>query len=359
MSVSSKVRHGIIGAGMWSAVHIDAIKRLNNVSLAFITDLDPERVAQLSDQGLPAVPFDDRLLDTATVDSVSIVTPDDTHPDLVQSCMQAGISALVEKPLGVDPETVESLHSYYHRLVEERRKPIRINVNFHNRFCWPVLDLNLSLQNRILGRVLSLDADIATTTAQLESRAWLQRSSPLHFLGSHTTDLLMWLMQPSIVRVRAWGLGTSIRDRGFSGYDVYSVVFIADDSQLARMTVSLILPDTCPSCTRFSVECTATDGYASANLTDSGLLSFASKSSQWNSNCLVRGAGSSFGPAPVPGFAQISVEAFLSSTGVQSVPLATLCDGYNACMVLAAIESSIAEGSEITVRLCRGVRGDS
>lgn len=358
MSHSTLIRHGIIGAGKWAAVHIDAVRRLGNVSLAFVADTDPEKVARLKAQGLPAVMFHESLVNTGVVDTLAIVTPDATHVPLVHACLRAGVSALVEKPLGIDEDEVTAVHAAYHASQSLPSRPVRIGVNFHNRFSWPLLDLKLSLQAGALGKMLTLNVDIGTTVAQLASRTWLRTSSPLDFLGSHAADIVLWLLKPRTLTVRAWAVGSALRSQGFPCDDVYTAVLAADGGRLARITVSFVLPDTCPNATRLLLECIGSGGQATANLTDSGLLTYSNGGGHSHSNCLVRGPGSLLGPAPLPGFAQHSIAAFCDPRSLPNTRPATLCDGYNACLLLRAIEKSVTSNTDVTITLCNGGHND-
>jgi predicted dehydrogenase len=95
------VRIGIVGLGYWGPNLLRVLADLADVEVAWICDLDLERVEKLG-RRYPAVRrtarFED-LLEDATVDAVVIATPVFTHHTLTMRALAAGKHAFVEKPL--------------------------------------------------------------------------------------------------------------------------------------------------------------------------------------------------------------------------------------------------------------------
>jgi predicted dehydrogenase len=68
-----------------------------------VFDTSPDRAAAFSARyGVRPYSDIDALLADRDVQMASICTPHPTHPDLAVACAQAGVHALVEKPMAVD-----------------------------------------------------------------------------------------------------------------------------------------------------------------------------------------------------------------------------------------------------------------
>ena len=102
-------RIGLIGAGYVSKFHVLAVKRLPDVTLAGICDLDAAR-AQLAakDAECPAYTSTAQLFE-AGVDVVHILTPPAAHAALTIQALEHGCHVLVEKPLATSVEDCDRI----------------------------------------------------------------------------------------------------------------------------------------------------------------------------------------------------------------------------------------------------------
>ena len=96
-----RFRLGLVGTGLITASsHLPAALGLPDVEVAAFVDSVPERAMALTRQyGLSArvAPRVQDILDT--VDGVIIATPNSSHCNIALSCIEAGVHALIEKPL--------------------------------------------------------------------------------------------------------------------------------------------------------------------------------------------------------------------------------------------------------------------
>jgi predicted dehydrogenase len=114
MSDTSRLRIGVIGAGVLGGYHADKARKSTAVTLAGIHDLSTERLhAAATKLGTTAFERIEDLL--GAVNAVIVATPASTHRDIALACLRAGRHVLVEKPLA-DSHESGSL------LVEEARK---------------------------------------------------------------------------------------------------------------------------------------------------------------------------------------------------------------------------------------------
>jgi predicted dehydrogenase len=103
-SVAKRYRVGLIGAGYISEYHISALRRISNVEIVGICDLDETKAQSIAERfGLQTFPSLKSLRD-AGAEAVHVLTPPSTHASLALEAIGLGCHVLVEKPLAEDPE---------------------------------------------------------------------------------------------------------------------------------------------------------------------------------------------------------------------------------------------------------------
>src|SRR5580704_15297600 len=99
MTYGKNYRVGLVGAGYVSEFHIKALKRLPNVRLVGITDLDVGR-AQATAQSFGIAAFPSlKVMAAEGLDFVHVVTPLRSHVTVALEALSLGCHVLVEKPL--------------------------------------------------------------------------------------------------------------------------------------------------------------------------------------------------------------------------------------------------------------------
>jgi len=115
-TVSSPLRAGVIGAGVFGGYHCSKYAEHPDTTLVAVFDLDGARAQALAAQ-YDAQAFGDLEAFLAKVDVVTIASPGVTHGDMAQRALEAGKSALVEKPLAMSAGQARALAD----LAEEKR----------------------------------------------------------------------------------------------------------------------------------------------------------------------------------------------------------------------------------------------
>jgi len=112
------VRVGLAGLGYWGPNLARNFAELPDVQLAWLCDLDPDRLARVGARHPDARRTDrfDDLLEDETVDAVVISTPVTTHAELARRALLADKHVFVEKPLAVNAHEAEQVAD----LAEER-----------------------------------------------------------------------------------------------------------------------------------------------------------------------------------------------------------------------------------------------
>ena len=110
MPPETHLRVGLVGAGYISEFHASAMRRVPNARLVGIADVLTSRAAGLADRfSVPRVfPSMEAMIDEG-IDVIHILTPPSTHAQLVIAALKNGCHVLVEKPLAMTTEEVDSI----------------------------------------------------------------------------------------------------------------------------------------------------------------------------------------------------------------------------------------------------------
>ena len=99
-SGSDRLRVAVIGCGGQGNSHIRALQTLPEVELAYVCDVDAERLAKAEKEAGGARGVNDlrRVLEDASVTGVVVATPDHWHAPAALMAIEAGKHVYVEKP---------------------------------------------------------------------------------------------------------------------------------------------------------------------------------------------------------------------------------------------------------------------
>lgn len=196
-------RAAVIGCGDISGIHLAALSEMPDAELVGVCDPDPDRLAAATAAyGVPGFATHAELLAAVRPDVVHICTPHDRHVPIALDALEAGVSVILEKPLG---ETREAGA----RLVEAaERSSAKIAVCFQNRYNEPVQFVRRELVSGGLGEIRGASATViwSRDAAYYRNRPWRGTWSGgggglLMNQAIHTIDLLQWLLGEP-VRVR-------------------------------------------------------------------------------------------------------------------------------------------------------------
>jgi UDP-N-acetyl-2-amino-2-deoxyglucuronate dehydrogenase len=188
---------GIVGAGVISATHADAIASIPDARLVAVTDVDPERATALAERhGCAAEPTLDALLARDDVDVVGVCVPSGLHAEVGIRAAAAGKHLVVEKPVDVSLEAADRLIS------AARAGGVLMTVISQHRFDAGLISLRRLLDDGALGRLVLGEASTKWYRSQdyYDGAAWrgtwaLDGGSLMN-QGVHYLDLLLWCMGP-------------------------------------------------------------------------------------------------------------------------------------------------------------------
>jgi len=161
------IRVAIVGTGGMGACHAQEFSRIPGVRIAAVCDVDEKRAREFADRHAPGADvFTDvaRLLREASIDAVSIVTPDHLHAPLSLLALAAGRHVLCEKPLATN-------HADAKRMVAAAKKAGAINmVNFSYRNAPALQKAAQLVRSGRLGEIVHVEASYLQSW--LPSKVW-------------------------------------------------------------------------------------------------------------------------------------------------------------------------------------------
>jgi 2-alkyl-3-oxoalkanoate reductase len=110
MPPDAYLRVGLVGAGYISEFHARAIQRVANARIVGVADISTARAKNLADRfSLPNVFPTMEAMIKEGVDVIHILTPPHTHAQLAIAAIKHGCHVMVEKPLAMNAEEVDSI----------------------------------------------------------------------------------------------------------------------------------------------------------------------------------------------------------------------------------------------------------
>lgn len=194
--MDKQVKWGIIGCGIISRLHGEAISMADNTELVAVCDIIEERAQATAEKyGVKKVYIDYHdLLADPEVEVVSICTPSGMHGEMVQAAARAGKHILCEKPMEITREKMDRTIE----VVEECG--VKMGCVFQRRLQNEAIAVKAALDSGRFGRVILADAYLKyyRSPAYYKSADWratwaLDGGGALMNQGVHGVDLLTWL----------------------------------------------------------------------------------------------------------------------------------------------------------------------
>lgn len=142
------IRYGLVGSGMMGQEHIKNIKMLGDVEITAIADPDPDMLdLSLRTLGKPANVYADyrEMLRDDLCDVYLIVSPNDTHYEILLDLIPLNKPILCEKPLCTTVQHCKEIS----KLAAESTAPIWVAMEY--RYMPPVQSLIQEVENNTAG----------------------------------------------------------------------------------------------------------------------------------------------------------------------------------------------------------------
>lgn len=124
----SRLRGLVVGAGYFARFHIDAWRRIDDVEIVGVCDLDAQRAATAAEIAGGASVFTNAVeaIRSEALDFVDIVTPPDSHLELVEACVAARVAIICQKPLAPTFSEAEKIVA----AANDAGVPLMVHENF-------------------------------------------------------------------------------------------------------------------------------------------------------------------------------------------------------------------------------------
>lgn len=193
----AKLGFAIIGAGVISKSHIEAIQSNPKADLVAIADSAVGKAQERASQyGIRQVYQDyQEMLMRDDIQAVSICLPSGMHAEAAIACAQAGKHVLCEKPLDIAGDKMNRMIS------ECRERGVKLGVIYQRRTLPSIIRARQAIQEGVLGRLVLGDVYMKyyRSPDYYRSAGWrgtwaLDGGGALMNQGVHGVDLIRWLM---------------------------------------------------------------------------------------------------------------------------------------------------------------------
>lgn len=143
---------GLVGCGLISNFHGNAIKAAAGAELIAATDPQPERLQKFcGDFGCEAAASFEALLADPRIDVVNVLTPNAMHAQFAVPAMQAGKHVVIEKPPDMTLEKVDAM------IAARDENRVKCAISLQVRFRKPIEAIKNAIDTGRFGRLLAGD----------------------------------------------------------------------------------------------------------------------------------------------------------------------------------------------------------
>ncbi len=189
----SRLKLGVIGAGVWGKNHVRTVAGLADAELAAVCDTDPKVRDRVARQ-YPVTHVTADVVDLLSrVDGVVVAAPAASHARIALQCVEAGKPCLVEKPFALTVRDAEAVA----RLAADRKVSVAAGhlLVFH-----PAVErLRALLQEGELGKIFYLYG-LRVNLGQIRAD-----ENALWSFGPHDVSMALYLLDDQPIRVAAQG----------------------------------------------------------------------------------------------------------------------------------------------------------
>ena len=188
----------IVGIGNISAAHLAGILSFpERAKIAALCDIYPEKAERAKEKyGLDCAIFDDHekmLASGLKIDVVHVCTPPYVHAQIAINAMNAGCSALVEKPMATCLEECDAM------LEAEKRNGVKLGIVAQNRFRNEIWRLKKIMDSGLAGKLCMAEVKSAWWRGHCYYDLWWRGTwekeggGPTLNHAVHHIDMLNWI----------------------------------------------------------------------------------------------------------------------------------------------------------------------
>lgn len=189
------MKWALIGYGGMGRWHVEKLRTLPEFEIAGVYDILPERREAAVKDGLTAYDSLESLLADASVELVTIATPNDLHRPIAIQAMAAGKHVISEKPVTLSSRDLQAM-------IDASRKYSRIfSVHQNRRWDEDFLIIKQIYEQNSLGRVFNIESRVHGSRGVPGDwrNTWLQGGGMILDWGVHMLDQLLMLVDEPVV----------------------------------------------------------------------------------------------------------------------------------------------------------------
>ncbi|WP_283139470.1 Gfo/Idh/MocA family protein [Rhizohabitans arisaemae] len=325
-----KLRMGIIGVGIMGRGHAEVLNAHPEVELTAVSR------APLGDAAVYTDYLD--MLDSGTVDAVSITTPDHLHADMMVAAAERGVHILVEKPFTTTVEDADR------SVAAIRDAGVVAMCLFNHR--WVPAYAQAKDQMALIGEpAVGYARKDDTIHVPTEMIRWADRTTCAWFLSSHDIDLMAWLYDDEVVEVYAGARYGKLRGLGIDTPDAMQIQARFSRGAIATFESAWIYPNTFPTMVDSYVTVVGEDGVIQLDRQKENIQLATAKSYTYPRNMLQRLVHG------VPaGAYRDAIHHFVECARTGTQPLISVESSRHVTAVLAAAHESARTGLPVRVR---------
>jgi UDP-N-acetyl-2-amino-2-deoxyglucuronate dehydrogenase len=195
---------GLIGGGNITETHARAAHAIPGVEISAIHGTNAEKIARLCrEHGGIAYQDLNAFMNHRPMDMVIIGSPSGLHAEQGIAAARRGLHVLTEKPIEISTARADAL------IEAAKQAGVQLGVIFQDRMKPQIRQLKSWIEQRLLGRVLFVDARVKWyrppeyyANSHWRGTIAFDGGGALINQGVHTVDLLLWLFG-DVIRVQA------------------------------------------------------------------------------------------------------------------------------------------------------------
>lgn len=193
MPISKQVKVGLIGCGSLGSLHARNIESCGNAILTALCSRKLETAIALSDElHSSPKPYDDyrKMMETQDLDAVCVVTPNNTHYDIVLAAAEYGLHVFCEKPMALRVEDCDEM------MAAMDKSGAYLMLGYMRRFEKKYQLMKKLIDECAIGELHTGSIQLLYTRPQQNDGSWVhnvEQYGGLYSLYSHEIDQLNWM----------------------------------------------------------------------------------------------------------------------------------------------------------------------
>lgn len=334
--MNHKVKVGVIGVGQMGTYHAQIYQKMPQAELVAICEYNDERREQAQEIFECAAYKDYRdLLNNPEIEAVSIVLPDNMHREAVELAVAKQKHIMLEKPLAKELEDGKALYE----ITKDYDKVF--TVGFLLRFDPRFNMIKQALDKGELGDIIHLYC--RRNSPIIGPRRYIGASDLSMHVMIHDIDYINWYMGCEPVKVFAKSRSILLKEHGMDDV-IYAIVTYANGA-IACLEACWVLPENSPTIIDDKVELVGTKGVAYVDSCDHGVRFVTDSGIQYPDS-----RHWYYTNGEVSGDLAEELMAFINNVVNGTKSIITPKEAYDSLRVVDAIERSIAEEKEVSLR---------